>query len=126
VTFVETVTSNADWTTALLGTLHWVHAPSAVDAEVRLFDRLYMAERPGKKSGDHLDDLNPDSLQIISGAKCEPTIMEKSGDEPDWEDGIRRFQFERQGYFCVDQDSTPENLIFNRTASLRDSWAKKQ
>ena len=108
------------------GTLHWVHAPSAVDAEVRLFDRLYMAERPGKKSGDHLDDLNPDSLQIISGAKCEPTIMEKSGDEPDWEDGIRRFQFERQGYFCVDQDSTPENLIFNRTASLRDSWAKKQ
>ena len=108
------------------GTLHWVHAPSAVDAEVRLFDRLYMAERPGKKSGDHLDDLNPDSLQIIGGAKCEPTIREKTGDEPDWEDGIRRFQFERQGYFCVDQDSTPENLIFNRTASLRDSWVKQQ
>ncbi|MAO20470.1 MAG: glutamine--tRNA ligase [Phycisphaerae bacterium] len=108
------------------GTLHWVHAPSAVDAEVRLFDRLYMVERPGKKSGDHLDDLNPDSLQIISGAKCEATIAERTSDEPDWVDGIRRFQFERQGYFCVDQDSTPDKLVFNRTASLRDSWAKQQ
>ncbi len=108
------------------GTLHWVHAPSAVDAEVRLFDRLYMAERPGKKTGDHLDDLNPDSLQIITGAKCEPAIRDTTSDEPDWVDGIRRFQFERQGYFCVDQDSSPDKLVFNRTASLRDSWTRQQ
>ena len=108
------------------GTLHWVHAPSAVDAEVRQFDRLYMAERPGKKSGDHLDDLNPDSLQIITGAKCEPALAGRTSDEPEWADGIRRFQFERQGYFCIDQDSTPEKLIFNRTVTLKDSWAKQQ
>lgn len=107
------------------GTLHWVHEPSAVDAEVRLFDRLYMTERPGKKTGDHLDDLNPDSLHIINGAKCEPAIVERSSDEPEWVDGIRRFQFERQGYFCFDRDSTPDKFVFNRTASLRDSWAKQ-
>ena len=106
------------------GTLHWVHAPSALDAEVRQFDRLYMAERPGKKTGDHLDDLNPDSLQVLSGVKLEPALTERSSDEPKWEDGIRRFQFERQGYFCLDSDSTPEHPVYNRTASLRDSWSK--
>lgn len=108
------------------GTLHWVHEPSAVSAEVRQFDRLYMAERPGKASGDHLDDLNPDSLQVLSGALLEPALAQRGEDEPAWEDGIRRFQFERQGYFCVDQDATPENLVFNRTVTLKDSWAKKQ
>lgn len=108
------------------GTLHWVHAGSAVDAQVRMFDRLYVAEKPGKKSGDHIKDLNPDSLHVIRGAKCEPALAAASDGEPAWEDGIRRYQFERQGYFCVDSDSTPENLVFNRTASLRDSWAKSQ
>ena len=108
------------------GTLHWVHAPSAVDAEVRLFDRLYMAEKPGKKSGNHIDDLNPDSLEVLNGAKCEPMIQSRSDDEPEWADGIRRFQFERQGYFCIDRESTPDQLVFNRTASLRDSWEKQK
>lgn len=108
------------------GTLHWVHAPSALDAEVRVFDRLYMAERPGKKTGDHLDDLNPESLQILADAKCEPSLRETGADEPKWVDGIRRFQFERQGYFCIDTESVPDKLIFNRTASLRDSWARQQ
>lgn len=108
------------------GTLHWVHGPSAIRAEVRQFDRLYMAERPGKKSGDHLDDLNPDSLEVLEGALVEPTIATKTPDEPEWEDGIRRFQFERQGYFCLDPDSTPGKPVFNRTVTLKDSWAKQQ
>ena len=106
------------------GTIHWVNVNDAVDAEIRLFDRLYMAERPGKKTGNHLDDINPDSLKIISDAKIEPVLLDAAG-EPEWADGIRRFQFERTGYFCVDADSTPEKPVFNRTASLRDSWAKK-
>lgn len=108
------------------GTLHWVHAPSALSAEVRQFDRLYMAERPGKKTGDHLDDLNPDSLDVLTGAMIEPSLATVAGDEPAWEDAIRRFQFERQGYFCIDQDSTSEKLVLNRTVTLKDSWAKKQ
>ena len=108
------------------GTLHWVHAPSALDAEVRQFDRLYMAERPGKKTGNHLDDINPDSLQVLTGAKVEPSLASTTGDEPAWEDAIRRFQFERQGYFCIDQDSTPQKLVFNRTVTLKDSWVKQQ
>lgn len=108
------------------GTLHWVHGPSAIRAEVRQFDRLYMAERPGKKTGDHLDDLNPDSLQVLTSALVEPSLAAKTDDEPSWEDGIRRFQFERQGYFCIDPDSTPEKLVFNRTVTLKDSWVKQQ
>lgn len=107
------------------GTIHWVNANEAIDAEVRMFDRLYNAERPGKATGDHLDDLNPDSLHVITNAKCEPGIAEQGSDEPDWKDGIRRFQFERMGYFCVDKDSTSEKLVFNRTATLRDSWTGK-
>ena len=107
------------------GTIHWVNAGEAVDAEVRMFDRLYNAERPGKASGDHLDDLNPDSLAVITNAKCEPGIVEPGSDEPAWKDGIRRFQFERMGYFCADKDSTPAKPVFNRTATLRDSWAGK-
>lgn len=108
------------------GTLHWVHGPSAIRAEVRQFDRLYMAERPGKKTGNHLDDLNPDSLEVLDGALVEPSLASRGPDEPEWEDGIRRFQFERQGYFCLDPDSTSEKPIFNRTVTLKDSWAKQQ
>ncbi len=108
------------------GTIHWVNADEAVDAEVRMFDRLYNAERPGKETGNHLDDLNPDSLAVVTNAKIEPGLVERTEDEPDWKDGIRRFQFERIGYFCVDTDSTSEKMVFNRTATLRDSWTKKQ
>lgn len=106
------------------GTIHWVNVNDAIDAEIRLFDRLYMDERPGKKTGNHLDDINPDSLKIITNAKIEPALLDAAG-EPEWPDAIRRFQFERTGYFCEDQESTPEKPVFNRTASLRDSWAKK-
>lgn len=108
------------------GTLHWVCVDDCIDAEVRVFDRLYSVEKPGKKSGNHLDDLNPESLTVITGAKVERPLASVTEDEPAWTDGIRRFQFERTGYFCVDSDSTAEKLVFNRTVSLKDSWAKAQ
>jgi len=107
------------------GTIHWVAVNDCIDAEVRLFDRLYKTEKPGKATGDHLDDLNEDSLDIRTGCKLERTFKDITPDEPAWPDAIRRFQFERTGYFCIDKDSTDQNMIFNRTATLRDSWAKK-
>ena len=103
---------------AVKGTLHWVSASHALDAEIRLYDRLFKHPFPmDPKAGDNfLDHLNPDSFQIITGAKVEPRLQDaNTGD---------RFQFERVGYFCVDPDSTKEKLVFNRTIALRDSWAK--
>ncbi len=108
------------------GTLHWVYAGDCVDAEIRLFDRLYKAEKPGKATGNHLDDLNEHSLEISNRAKVERSLLNKTPDEPDWSDGIRRFQFERTGYFCIDRESSDDKLVFNRTATLRDSWAKQR
>jgi len=101
------------------GTIHWVSAKHAVDAEVRLYDRLFGQESPDDvpEGLDWKDGLNPDSLEILSDAKLEPSLASA---EPG-----TQVQFERNGYFCVDQDSTPEMLAFNRTATLRDSWAKK-
>ena len=106
------------------GTLHWVSVADCREAEVRVFDRLYADPRPGKRTGDHLDDLNPDSLRVLRGCRVERALGEQLDDEPAWPDGIRRFQFERLGYFCVDRDGTADHLVFNRTATLRDSWAK--
>jgi glutaminyl-tRNA synthetase len=100
------------------GTLHWVSAAHAVDAEVRLYDRLFLAENPEDPDdgSEFLSNLNPASLVILNGCCVEPSLTSaKAGD---------RFQFERQGYFCVDPDSTPERAVFNRTVALRDSWAK--
>ena len=109
------------------GTLHWVSAQHAVDAEVRLFDRLFATEAPDEapEGKTFLDNLNPDSLKVLQGCKLEPalaearmTVNEKGIEEP------QRFQFERMGYFCTDRDSTPEHLVFNRSCSLKDTWAK--
>ncbi|MEM8835664.1 MAG: glutamine--tRNA ligase/YqeY domain fusion protein [Planctomycetota bacterium] len=111
------------------GTLHWVSAAHAVEAEVRLVDRLFTVEQPDKAPKDAPADwdwktnLNPDSMTVIERAFIEPAICEPTG-EPAWADGIRRFQFERLGYFCIDPDSTDEALVFNRTVTLKDSWAK--
>ena len=101
-------------------TLHWVSAPSALDAEVRLYDRLFVREDPDDvaEGEDFTASLNPDSLEVVDGAKLEPSV---EGAAPG-----SRFQFERQGYFCVDPDSTAEKLVFNRTVSLKDTWAKIQ
>ncbi len=98
------------------GTVHWVAAERAVDAEVRLYDHLFAASSPGAEGREWLDDLNADSLRVLHGCKLEPALATA---EPG-----ARFQFERQGYFCVDPDSRPAALVFNRTVHLRDTWAK--
>ncbi|MHC4873426.1 MAG: glutamine--tRNA ligase/YqeY domain fusion protein [Planctomycetota bacterium] len=100
------------------GTIHWVSAEHAVKAEVRLYDRLFTEERPGKKSGDWHTDLNPESLTVMEECYIEPSIKDAPAGT--------RYQLERTGYFCVDTDSTPEKLVLNRTVSLKDSWAKQQ
>ncbi len=99
------------------GTLHWVSASHAVKAEVRLYDRLFIDEAPdAHKDKDFKDFINPNSLEINTNAYVEPSLQQANvGD---------RFQFQRLGYFNIDDDSTPEHLVFNRTVPLRDSWAK--
>ena len=100
------------------GTIHWVNAATALDAEVRLYDRLFSVENPDdpNNTGDYKDYLNPESLKVIEGAKLEPSLSDARLED--------RFQFERIGYFTLDKNSTPEKLVFNRTVSLRDSWSK--
>lgn len=98
------------------GTLHWVSAQHAQDIEVRLYDRLFMDEDPSAAE-DYLKILNPDSLTVLKNCKAEPSLANaKTGD---------KFQFQRLGYFCVDSDSADGQLVFNRTASLKDTWAKQ-
>lgn len=97
-------------------TIHWVSARHAIDAEVRLYDRLFSVEFPDRESGSFLDYLNPDSLQVITGAKLEPALAQSPAGTT--------VQFERIGYFCPDPDGTPDRPVFNRTVGLRDSWAK--
>jgi glutaminyl-tRNA synthetase len=98
------------------GTIHWVSAPDAVTAEVRLYERLFTSEDPGEGDRDPLTDLNPNSLERLTAAKVEPSL----GHAP----AGTRYQFERQGYFCVDPDSRPGAPVFNRTVTLKDSWAR--
>lgn len=101
------------------GTLSWVAAAHAVDAELRLYDRLFSVEDPeGDKEKDFKAFINPDSLEILTGSKVEPGLRSASV--------LEHFQFERQGYFNVDPDSAPEKLIFNKTVGLRDNWARMQ
>jgi glutaminyl-tRNA synthetase len=99
-------------------TLHWVPAAHAAPAEVRLYDRLFNAPEPGAATGHFLDDLNPDSLEVLSACRVEPSLAPAPPGS--------RFQFERLGYFCVDRDSPAGNLIFNRTVTLKNPWAKMQ
>ena len=96
-------------------TLHWVSAPHAVDVEVRLYDRLFKSETPDD-AGDYRADLNPASLEVVAGCKIEPSAASAPAGT--------RYQFERLGYFCVDPDSRPGLPVFNRTVSLKDSWAR--
>ncbi len=99
-------------------TIHWVSADHAMDAEVRLYENLFTKEDPNEvaEGQDFTANLNPNSLEVVTGCKVEPGLAgAKPGD---------RFQFERLGYFCVDPDSAPGRLVFNRTVALRDTWAK--
>jgi glutaminyl-tRNA synthetase len=98
------------------GTIHWVSTEGCFDAEVRLYDRLFVVENPAGDERNFRELLNPDSLKVLKGCKMESYLKEgKEGD---------KFQFQRIGYFCIDKDSTADNMVFNRTVTLKDSWAK--
>lgn len=114
----ETKSGTGTSTKKVKGTIHWVDAKNSINCEVRLYDRLLTVEDPAnEKDKDYKDLINPNSLEIIQNAKVEPFIKNsKPGD---------RFQFERQGYFCVDTKyTTDEKIVFNRTVTLKDTWAK--
>jgi glutaminyl-tRNA synthetase len=100
------------------GTLHWVSAQHALDAEVRWYEHLFSKANPDDvpEGQPFTDNLNPNSLAVLPGAKVEPALAQAQPGE--------RFQFLRQGYFCVDPDSQPGHLIFNRIVGLKDTWAK--
>ncbi|HET98746.1 MAG TPA: glutamine--tRNA ligase/YqeY domain fusion protein [Desulfurivibrio alkaliphilus] len=99
------------------GTIHWVDAARSIEAEVRLYDRLFTEESPEKRGRSFTDCLNPHSLQILSGCRLEPSLAAAAPGQ--------YFQFERQGYFCLDpRDARPDRPVFNRSATLRDTWKK--
>ncbi|MBV9959242.1 MAG: glutamine--tRNA ligase/YqeY domain fusion protein [Acidobacteria bacterium] len=97
-------------------TIHWVSAAHAVDAEVRLYDTLFTKEDPSENGEDFIDNLNPNSLEVLTGCKVELSLRDAAP--------ATRYQFERLGYFCVDPESAPGHPVFNRTIGLRDTWAK--
>ena len=99
-------------------TIHWVSAAHAVDAEVRLYENLFTKENPNEveEGQDFTANLNPHSLDVLTGAKVEPSLRDAAAGS--------RYQFERLGYFSVDKDSSAEKLVFNRTIGLRDTWSK--
>jgi glutaminyl-tRNA synthetase len=114
----ETRGGNAPDGRKVRGTIHWVSAEHAIPATMRLYNPLFTAEIPGSVSGDFLDDINPDSLEVLDQCWIEPSLRElKPG---------TNIQFERIGYFCVDTDGSSERPVFNRTVGLRDSWARAQ
>lgn len=98
------------------GTIHWISTNDSFDAEVRIYDRLFTVENPAEDERDFMELLNPDSLKVLKGCKMESFLKEATLED--------RFQFQRLGYFCLDKDSTAENMVFNRTVGLRDTWAK--
>ncbi|RFM27605.1 glutamine--tRNA ligase/YqeY domain fusion protein [Deminuibacter soli] len=100
------------------GTLHWVSVPHAVNAELRLYDRLFNTEDPASYEGDLKDILNPGSLQIIQHAYAEPALRNAKFDD--------RYQFLRKGYYTLDKDTSEDRMVFNRTVTLKDTWAKEQ
>jgi glutaminyl-tRNA synthetase len=95
-------------------TLHWVAATRSLPAEVRIYDHLFTVEDPSM--GELEENLNPDSLEILTDARVEVNLKDVEPED--------KFQFERQGYYCVDPDSKPERLVFNQTVALRDTWSK--
>lgn len=113
----ETKSGNDTSGISVKGTIHWVSAAHAVQATVRLYDRLFKSENPAAEEGDFKDHINPDSLQVINNAFIEPSLASATTEN--------RYQFLRKGYFCLDKDSTKENLVFNRTVTLKDAWGKE-
>jgi glutaminyl-tRNA synthetase len=117
-TYIPGSRSSADTSgISVKGTLHWVSAQHAVPVELRLYDRLFKVEDPANEEGEFKDYLNPDSLQVITNALAEREVLNAHIDG--------RYQFMRKGYFCLDKQSTKEKLVFNRTVTLKDTWAKE-
>ena len=112
----ETKGGNAPDGRKVKGTIHWVAAPHAINAEIRKYEHLFTKEIPGK-DGEFLDDINPDSLKVLSHCKLEPALQNSLIGET--------IQFERLGYYCADKDTSSSHLIFNETIGLRDTWEKK-
>jgi glutaminyl-tRNA synthetase len=112
---LESKTGGATAGRKVKGTIHWVSAPHAFEAECRLYDRLFTEPEPDKDGRDFRTVLNPKSLEVVN-AKCEPGLRDARPAE--------RYQFERLAYFTLDPDSTPTKLVFNRTITLKDTWAK--
>jgi glutaminyl-tRNA synthetase len=100
------------------GTLHWVEVSNAITAEVRLYDRLLKVEDPSSEEGDFKDYINPGSLQTVTAAYAEPALKNARIND--------RYQFLRKGYFTLDNKDTYARLVFNRTVTLKDAWAKEQ
>lgn len=100
------------------GTLHWVNAPTAIQGEIRMYDRLFTTENPLEDGVDFLSKVNPDSLRVLDKVMLEPALAEAPIGQG--------FQFLRQGYFTLDRDSTPEKLVFNQTVSLKEGWTNKE
>jgi glutaminyl-tRNA synthetase len=99
------------------GTIHWVSVANALQAEVRLYDRLFKVENPSQEEGDFKEYINPDSLQVIQNAYVETSLKDAAV--------ASTYQFIRKGYFCVDKETASDKLVFNRTVSLKDAWAKE-
>jgi glutaminyl-tRNA synthetase len=99
------------------GTLHWVSVDEAINVEVRLYDRLFRVEDPSNEEGDFKDYINPDSLEVIQNAYAEPALLKASFKD--------RYQFLRKGYFALDKDTSTSRIVFNRTVTLKDTWAKE-
>ena len=114
----ETISGGPKADRKVKSTLHWVSAPHALDAQVRLYDHLFLKENPNEveEDQDFKTNLNPDSLQALTDSKIEPSLATAKPQD--------RFQFMRLGYFCVDPDSTQKRLVFNRTVTLQDEWTK--
>lgn len=112
----ETRGGNAPDGRKVKSTIHWVSAAHAIDAEVRLYDKLFTVEDPAGESRDFKEFLNPDSLKVLKSCKVEPSLKNLKP--------LDRFQFERLGYFCIDPDTSPDNLVINRTVKLKDVWEK--
>ncbi|MEO7444142.1 MAG: glutamine--tRNA ligase, partial [Ferruginibacter sp.] len=102
---------------AVKGTIHWVNAADAVDAEIRLYERLFLTEDMNAAEGEFKDHINPDSLVVITGAKLEASLERSTTGAA--------YQFLRKGYFCLDKEATSEKLVFNRTVTLKDAWGKE-
>ena len=112
---LESKSGGATSSRKVKGTIHWVSASHAIDAEVRLYDRLFTVPEPDA-DGDFKSFINPSSLEVVR-AKCEPSLADA--------DPAVRYQFERLAYFALDPDSQPGQLVFNRTITLKDTWAKE-